>query len=424
MANIELIEPLNLANDLNWHIIRADAWANEIIMVGNRYSASYGGTFQLSNTGAAGEITDLRINREGDVVLEGSALHVQLADILRVIEAGGGQREILEFVLRDNDFVGGSAGDDWIGTMSGADRIFAGGGNDVVDGGSGSDTAVYRGTKADYTIVRNADGSFAVTDKNAGRDGADTLINVEFLQFSDQVFALSNDLSFPALFAANLSQAKAIVATYQTLLGGIPGMAGFEFLIKTNLSTNFGAGHASVFNDESIYINVLNSLIQGNAAADAKFNSLAAGATLSEKIASLYESIIPAGKQTAEGLAFLTRPDALHFYQDVAEARGITSESGPAIVAMASLLKVTVDGKIGIGNPVSDLIAAIADGSSTLPATSSSLLPIETVDGSKLDADDDADVMPGFWGHEPAPAPAPLIGIMQDAGIMFEAAGF
>ncbi len=118
-------------------------------------------------------------------------------------------------------------------------------------------------------------------------------------------------------------------------------------------------------------------------------------ATLAEKITSLYKAIIPTAKQSADGLAFLTRPDGLKFYQDVAKERGITAENGPAVVALASLLKVAVDGKNGIGNPVSDLIASIADGSSGLPATSTSVLPIETVDGTKFDADDAPDVMPG-----------------------------
>ncbi len=357
----------------------------------------------------AGTIQDLRISRGGDLVLEGKALNVQVSDVLQIIEAGGGQREILEFVLRDSDYVGGSSGGDRIATISGADRVFAGGGNDIIDGGSGSDTAVYRGAKAEYAITRNDDGSYTVSDKTTNRDGTDTLTNIEKLQFSDQVFSLSNDLAFPDLFNANLSQTKAIAAAYQTLLGGIPGIAGFEFLINANLSTNFGAEHGPVFNDENIYINVLNALIQGNPAAEAKFNSLASGHTLSEQIASLYEAIIPAGRQTAEGLAFLTRDEGLHFYEEVAEARGITAENGPAIVAMASLLKVAVDSQIGIGNPIGDLIAALADGSSTLPSVSDVLLPIETVDGTKLDGDDDADVMPGFWG--PSHPPTPLIGL-------------
>ncbi len=176
--------------------------------------------------------------------------------------------------------------------------------------------------------------------------------------------------------------------------------------MKSNLATNFGSGADAFFNDENIFVNVANSLVQGNATAAAKFNTLAAGLPLEQKIASLYATIIPPAKQTAEGLAFLTRPDGLKFYQDVAKERGITAENGPAVVALASLLKVVVDGKIGVGNPVSDLIASIADGSSTLPVTSATMLPIETVDGTRFDADDAPDARPGFAG----PPPASLLG--------------
>ncbi len=45
------------------------------------------------------------------------------------------------------------------------------------------------------------------------------------------------------------------------------------------------------------------------------------------------------------------------------------------MIALASLLKIAVDSKIGVGNPVGDFLLAIADGSATLPATSASLLP-------------------------------------------------
>ncbi len=306
----------------------------------------------------------------------------------------------------------GGDGADTITGNSAANILRGNRGNDILNGGDGSDTAVYKGLRANYTVTRNNDGSYTVTDNTANRDGTDTLVSIERLQFSDQVFALSTDLPFPALFAANLSQGKAIAAAYQTLLGGTPGIAGFEFLIKGNLSTNFGAGAGPVFNDENIFINVANSLVQGNPIASAQFNSLASGATLAEQVASLYAKIIPLAKQTADGLAYLTRPDGLKFYQDVAKERGITAENGPAVVAMASLLKVAVDGKNGIGNPISDLIASIADGSSELPATSQSVLPIETIDGTKFDADDAPDVMPGFSG--PTPAPVPLIGVIQE----------
>ncbi len=307
------------------------------------------------------------------------------------------------------DVVLGDSGGDSISTLGGNDEITGGSGDDTVDGGEGNDTAIFAGNKADYTITRNANGSYAITDTTAGRDGTDTLSNIEQARFADQTFALNTDLPFPALFAANLSQAKAISAAYQILLGGVPGQAGYEFLIKGNLSTNFGAGAGPVFNDENIFINVANALVQGNATATAKFNALAAGNTLAEKITSLYKAIIPTAKQSADGIAFITRPDGLKFYQDVARERGITAENGPAVTAMASLLKIAVDGKNGIGNPVSDLIASIADGSSELPTSSQFVLPIETIDGTKFDADDAPDAMPGFF----VLPPAPIIGVVE-----------
>ncbi len=319
------------------------------------------------------------------------------------------------FQIAANAVIENAIGGDGADTITGnaAANILRGNrGNDILNGGDGSDTAVYKGLRANYTITRNNDGSYTVVDGTANRDGTDTLSNIEQLQFADQTFALTTDLPFPALFAANLSQAKAISAAYQVLLGGVPGISGYEFLIKGNLASNFGAGPGPVFNDENIFINVANSLVQGNPTATAAFNTLASGATLSEKIASLYAKIIPASKQTPEGVAFLTRPDGLKFYQDVARERGITSENGAAVTAMASLLKIAVDGKNGIGNPVSDLIATIADGSAGLPATSQVVLPIETIDGTKFDADDAPDAMPGFSG--PAPAPMALIGVPDE----------
>ena len=380
------------------------------------YNDEFGLARSLSDGAARATLSDTNggIDTINAAQLSGAAMISLVAGATSTI--GGATFQIAADAVIEN-VIGGDGADTLTGNAA-ANILRGNRGNDVLNGGDGIDTAVYKGLRANYTITQNANGSYTVTDTTANRDGTDTLTNIEQLQFSDQVFALSADQPFPALFAANLSQGKAIAAAYQTLLGGTPGIAGFDFLIKANLSTNFGAGAGPVFNDENIFINVANSLVQGNATAAATFNSLASGATLAEKIASLYSKIIPVAKQTADGVAFLTRPDGLKFYQDVAKERGITAENGPAVVAMASLLKVAVDGKIGIGNPISDLIASIADGSSELPATSQIVLPIETIDGTKFDADDAPDVMPGFTG--PAPAPVPLIGWAADE-VLFSA---
>ncbi len=124
------------------------------------------------------------------------------------------------------------------------------------------------------------------------------------------------------------------------------------------VATNFGAGPGPVFNAENIFINVSNSLAQGNATAKAAFQLISSGATLSAKVTSLYNAIIPTVHQKAEGLAFVTRTDGLNFYQQVAAERGLPEPDGAAIVAMASLLKITVDQNIGIGNAARDLLLA------------------------------------------------------------------
>ena len=304
------------------------------------------------------------------------------AEVLGATVAQNGSDQADKLVGTANaDVLNGKGGDD---TLTGL------GGNDIIDGGNGTDTAVFAGNRADYTVTRGSDGFYTVTDGTAARDGTDTIKYVEKLQFLDQTADINGTVSFTELIYGNTSQAKGIAALYETLLGGVPSIAGFSFLINGNLSSNFGAGYGPVFNDENIYINIGNALVQGNAAATTAFNALATGASVAEQVTSIYQAIIPASKQTAEGLAFITRPDGLKFYQDVALERGITTDNGPAIIALASLLKIAVDGKINVGNAVGDLVKSIADGSAALPDTSTLVLPIETVDGTKYDTDDAA----------------------------------
>tara|TARA_R110002020_G_scaffold367683_3_gene579543 strand:- start:3981 stop:5834 length:1854 start_codon:yes stop_codon:yes gene_type:complete len=192
------------------------------------------------------------------------------------------------------------------------------------------------------------------------------------------------------LFAANPDTAKGLASAYEVLQAGVPNEAGFVFLINSAVSTNFGAGAGVVFNQENIFINLVNNLVQGNADAKVRFDALAIGTTLQEKVASLYNSLIPASKQSADGLAFITRADGLKFYQEVAAERGVAGTDGAAIVSLASLLKIVVTGDYGIGNAVNDLIKAVADGNAAIPASGTTLTPIETADGTAFDADDAA----------------------------------
>ena len=64
-----------------------------------------------------------------------------------------------------------------------ADNTFKGNqGNNIINGGDGEDTVIFQGTKEEYEIVVNGNAT-RVKDLVENRDGTDTLISVESIQF-------------------------------------------------------------------------------------------------------------------------------------------------------------------------------------------------------------------------------------------------
>ncbi len=94
-------------------------------------------------------------------------------------------------------------GDSLVGT-SGNDLLMGLGGYDQIDGGQGLDTAVLRGLLADFTVVRNEDGSVSTTDSKK-LDHTDLLFNIERLHFDNATVAL--DINGTAGKAYRLYQA-------------------------------------------------------------------------------------------------------------------------------------------------------------------------------------------------------------------------
>ncbi|MGL6341411.1 MAG: hypothetical protein ACRC80_19990, partial [Waterburya sp.] len=79
----------------------------------------------------------------------------------------------------------GTSGVDIIRGGEGNDNLTGGAGNDILDGGEGVDTSIYSGSSKDYTIQFLGDNFVRITDTNGNRNGADTLSNIEFAEFSD-----------------------------------------------------------------------------------------------------------------------------------------------------------------------------------------------------------------------------------------------
>ena len=100
------------------------------------------------------------------------------------------------------DAIGGAGNDSLVGNVSdnvltgngGNDSLKGGGGNDTLKGGLGTDTAVFSGLRSDYTVTTVDATTVTVQDNRVNADGTDTVIDAEFLQFSDVTEAVGGGI--------------------------------------------------------------------------------------------------------------------------------------------------------------------------------------------------------------------------------------
>ncbi|MCW3798882.1 hypothetical protein OMW55_13820, partial [Sphingomonas sp. BN140010] len=71
-----------------------------------------------------------------------------------------------------------------------SDVLTGGLGDDSINGGAGIDTAVYSLTRAQASVVHNADGTLTIS---AGKEGIDRLFGVEQIRFSDGLYSFQFD---------------------------------------------------------------------------------------------------------------------------------------------------------------------------------------------------------------------------------------
>ena len=92
-----------------------------------------------------------------------------------------------------NDNVNGGAGTDIISGGEGNDTLTGGGGYDLIYGGNGTDTAVYSGSILEYDFYNLGFLLGVVHSGGTMADGADLLLSVEKLQFSDVTIDLTHN---------------------------------------------------------------------------------------------------------------------------------------------------------------------------------------------------------------------------------------
>nr|WP_244627528.1 hypothetical protein [Microvirga tunisiensis] len=123
-----------------------------------------------------------------------------------------------------NDILWGGDGHDRLNSAEGNDVLTGGFGDDILDGGAGDqDKAVFSGRRADYTIIKNQDGSSTVLDNRADGDGRDTVSGIEAFQFSDGTVPPPNAPSNLFPDGGTRSQDLVLIGTKKAdkLVGGI-----------------------------------------------------------------------------------------------------------------------------------------------------------------------------------------------------------
>jgi trimeric autotransporter adhesin len=120
------------------------------------------------------------------------------------------------------DDLHGGSGDDSLSGAGGDDNFTASAGRDTYDGGSGNDTLTAFGSSADFSAVRNLDGTIELTDRT-GLTGTSVLTSVENLEFANDSVTVSLD-DFLASHPAALQGTEAAdtltgTASSDTLIG-------------------------------------------------------------------------------------------------------------------------------------------------------------------------------------------------------------
>lgn len=147
----------------------------------------------------------------------------------------------------------GGAGDDTITGNNLNNLIVGGAGDDLIDGGTGdADIVKFSGDLDDYTI-NTSGGTTTITDNTAGRDGTDTVTNVEYFQFTESS-PLSGFMRFDATlqnFATDVTFDLTVDGTTQTVTLAAKDYTGlteadFAADLDTAIDAAFGGDSVSV----------------------------------------------------------------------------------------------------------------------------------------------------------------------------------
>ncbi|KIN62470.1 Peptidase S8 and S53 subtilisin kexin sedolisin [Sulfitobacter noctilucicola] len=220
------------------------------LLYGANTSTGLGNT---TYTGRAGELITIWDNGGTDTIDFSRAIDKVYIDLraatLEDVPDGGGYLSFIDIadgtiadggytiaygVEIENAF--GGAGHDRLGGNVVGNAFTGGKGNDRIDGRAGFDTARYSGDKDSYTLKLSAQGT-TLADRRADRDGTDTLISIEALEFggAEDAFELAR---FNGASTLTQAQLDSVIELYIAYFNRAPASTGFNYW-ATELSKGY-----------------------------------------------------------------------------------------------------------------------------------------------------------------------------------------
>ena len=163
-------------------------------------------------------IADFNGDNIGDLLVLQSTWNTPQGEITPIV--------FLNYLVPSNVNVPGTSKGDF---LTGFNAVFWGGpGDDTITGTSGSNTSTYSGALNQYTIT-NKSGVFTVTDGSSGRDGTDTLTNIQQIQFADYSINTTMKTEAAKLPSATVNS---IVELYVAYFARTPDASGLSYWIN------------------------------------------------------------------------------------------------------------------------------------------------------------------------------------------------
>lgn len=168
-----------------------------------------------------------------------------------------------------------------VGTASN-DALAGTTGSDTLDGGAGTDTVTWARASSNYQLTSTGTG-WKVTDKT-GVDGADTLTNVEKLQFSDRTVIIESQshasyASLPSelyqFFITAFNAAPGVTYMNQLAEAYNYGMTVEEIVNVFTTKSQFTDVYATTLSHEALGTQLINNIVKNSATTAAKLEGAA-----------------------------------------------------------------------------------------------------------------------------------------------------